>query len=129
MNQITPAEFGKVVKKMVKEGGIKKQVNYSGRISGWGNSTDGIAYDYPRFDWTYQRNNRYVRDYSKCEFEEMEVSYCSGTFGYGAEEKAKKSDRFPEIFRSFVPSDVYEERDGRFFVRVSNKFYKSSGDV
>lgn len=123
---ITKEDFAKAMKQMVKAENFKRSKYNGSRISGWGKSTAGVEYAFPRFDWSYQRNYRKIASYSSEPFEEMEVEYRKGEYQHEADRAKEESARFKEVFKQYVPADVYEVNEkGSFVVRVSNPFYNN----
>ena len=126
MKNTTNKEFGDAMKKMAKETGIAKSHFNQSRIAGWGKSSSGISYTYPRFDWSYQREYRKIKNYSTEEFEEMRVKYDIGDFSHEQERASADAVRFVECFRNYVSPDVYEQKGDEFMVRIANPFYGKS---
>jgi hypothetical protein len=122
MNSITYKNFSKIMNKMAKENNVKKSnVAMSARVSGWGNQDEGYEYYKPRFDFSYVRNYRRIKNISNNAFETMKVEYTSGTRNIkdGFQDRLA---RFNELFMQNIPSDVYEiNRDGSFEVRITNE--------
>lgn len=123
MKNITKDEFAKIIKKMNKENGLKKESFGQNRIAGWGNITDGVRYNYPRFDWSYVRNYKRIPSFSTYIAEEMEVTYSTGTLSYKIEKAKETAKIFQEVFPKYFSPDMYEvTRDG-FKVSIINPFF------
>ncbi len=124
MNSIRKEEFARLIKVINKEAQVKKETVYAGRISGWGNSTKGVSYTYPRFDWSYYRNYTKVPSFSTTAFEFMKVEYSGGTFKseYGIDESRAN---FIKSFVKHMPKDVYEIKGEEFEVRITNPYFKN----
>lgn len=68
---------------IIRKSGIKLS-NYSAssRVSGWGNSTEGIEVgNVEKFENRYQRNNRYHFWYSRNEFHTIVINYVASSYG------------------------------------------------
>jgi hypothetical protein len=119
MKSLTKKEFGNIIKKM----DSTKSYFASSRISGWGNSSEGIDYEYPRFDWSYVRDYKKIKSYSSEPFETMTVSYTAGTRRV-AEGYSENYEKFVEEFTELMPEGTYTRKsDGTFEVNITNPFF------
>ncbi len=115
----------------LKKAGFEFSKSYSGRISGWGNSSEGIEYgSQSPWIWRWQRNNRRMTEQRKDPFDKVSIKVTQGTFGltsslrgenkYQTEkrEKAARENARLEIF--LIENRLGYVEGGEMFVHLKN---------